>query len=138
MVAASDQAFAPPEVKVDIIRFEDGIAEVKAFDDAGFQAGGPGDLEAVADFERAIQQERNASDEVAEGVLGGQAEHHGGNADTGQPGRAQTGEGRNEVRVRNEGKKTDADLGQLGQEVDGGAVHVAVLIAGEDALDGKA
>jgi hypothetical protein len=56
---------------------------------ARFQAGRGRHLHAVAEFERTVKDQRNPRDQVAEGALRGQTDHHRGDTHAGQHGFAQ-------------------------------------------------
>ena len=118
-------------------RAEDGVAEIEAFDDADFGAGGGGDLHVVAKAEGAVEQKGNAGDEIAEGILGGEAEDHRDHADAGEPGVAHALQGRNEMRVSEKGKDVNNDAGKLAEKANGGRIGSQMQVAGafEHALD---
>jgi hypothetical protein len=119
---------------------ENGVAEVKALDDGGFDAGRSCDLHVIAESERAIEQKGNACDEVAEGVLGGEAEHDRNNADTGEPRVAEVAKLGHQMRVCQEDEGIDNHPGELTEETNGGRVRSHVEMPGtlEHAFHGEA
>jgi len=132
-----DQAVGHYDLPI-VIGLQDRVAQVDTLDDAGFQPCWRGHLETVPDFERAIEHQRNPGYQVAQCVLGGQTDDDGDDADPGQPGRSEVGQGGDDVGVGNERQEIDPDLGQLPKELHGSPVHEGAFVVGQNAVDGQA
>src|SRR5271170_7502031 len=97
-----------------------GVAEAEAFDDAGFDAGGSGDLETIVEAEGAVEQQRKAGDEIAQRALRGKADDDRNQADAGQQNFADFFKQRNVVDVEEQGDDVNHQAGKVADKFQGG------------------